>query len=180
MNPEKAKNPMRDIVIDKVVINMGVGESGEKLRKAAKVIEILVGKDVKVTFTKAKKTIREFNIRKNLPIGLKVTLRGKRAEDFLRRALWVREFKVPSYSFDSTGNLNFGIKDHTNFEGVKYDPEIGIFGMDISVVFKRRGGYRVARRRIEKRKIPQRHKVTREECMEYMKEKFNLEILELE
>ncbi len=178
MNEKKLKNPMRDIVIDKVVINIGVGEGGEKLRRAAKVIELLTGR--KPVQTEAKKTIRDFNIRKGLPIGLKVTLRGKEAEDFLRRALWVKDFKVANYSFDATGNLNFGISDYTDFEGMKYDPDIGIFGMDISVVFKRRGGYRVARRRIARRKIPARHKVTREETMQYMREKFNLNILEVE
>ncbi len=178
MKPEKLKNPMRDIVIDKVVINMGVGEAGEKLRRAEKVIDLLTHR--KPVQTEAKKTIRDFNIRKGLPIGLKVTLRGKEAEDFLRRALWVKDFKVPNYSFDSTGNLNFGIPDYTEFEGMKYDPDIGIFGMDISVVFRRRGGYRVIRRRIKKGKIPARHKLTREETMQFMREKFNLNILEVE
>lgn len=178
MNPEKMKNPMREIVIDKVVINIGVGEAGEKLRRAEKVIELLTHR--KPMQTTSNKTIRDFNIRKGLPIGLKVTLRGKEAEDFLRRALWVKDFKVPNYSFDSQGNLNFGISDYTEFEGMKYDPDIGIFGMDISVVFKRRGGYRIARRRIMKKKIPARHRVTREETMEFMKERFNLNILEVE
>ncbi|AGB04980.1 ribosomal protein L5 [Aciduliprofundum sp. MAR08-339] len=172
------KNPMRDIVIDKVVINMGVGEAGEKLRRAQKVIDLLTHR--KPVQAEAKKTIRDFNIRKGLPIGLKVTLRGKEAEDFLRRALWVKDFKVPNYSFDSNGNLNFGISDYTEFEGMKYDPEIGIFGMDISVVFRRRGGYRIARRRIKKKKIPIRHRVTREETMQFMRENFNLNILEVE
>ncbi len=177
MNEKKMNNPMRRIEIDKVVINIGVGEGGEKLRKAEKVIEILTGE--KPVHMQAKKTIRDFNIRKGLPIGIKVTLRGKKAEDFLRRALWVRDFKVPNYSFDSQGNLNFGITDYTDFEGVKYDPEIGIFGMDINVVFKR-PGYRVARRRLKKAKIPHRHRVTREEAMQFMREKFNLNILEVE
>ncbi len=177
MKEEKMKNPMRRIEIDKVVINIGVGEAGEKLRRAEKVIEILTG--AKPMHMKAKKTIRDFNIRKGLPIALKVTLRGPKAEDFLRRALWVRDFKVPNYSFDSQGNLNFGIADYTDFEGVKYDPEIGIFGMDISVVFKR-PGYRVARRRLKRAKVPARHRVTREEAMQFMREKFNLNILEVE
>ncbi len=177
MNEKKIKNPMREVLLDKLVINMGVGEGGEKLRKAEKVIEILTHrKNVRLH---AKKTIRDFGIRKGLPIGIKVTLRGKDAEDFLRRALWVKGFKVPNYSFDSQGNLNFGISDYTEFEGVKYDPDIGIFGMDINVVFKRRG-YRVAKRRIKRAKIPARHRVTREETMNFMREKFNIEILEVE
>ena len=178
MKEKKMKNLMRDVVIDKVVINMGVGEAGEKLRRAMKVIELLTGR--KPVQTLAKKTIRDFNIRKKLPIGLKVTLRGKEAEDFLRKALWVKGFKVPNYSFDSQGNLNFGISDYTEFEGMKYDPDIGIFGMDINVVFKRRGGYRVLRRRIKRAKIPLRHELSREETMQYMHEKYNLNIMEVE
>ncbi len=170
-------NPMREVLIDKVVINIGVGEAGERLRRAEKVIEILTNR--KPVRLKAKKTIRDFGIRKGLPIAVKVTLRGKEAEDFLKRALWVKGFKVPNYSFDSQGNLNFGISDYTEFEGVKYDPEIGIFGMDINVVFRRRG-YRVARRRIKSAKIPRKHRVTREEVMSFMREKFNLNILEVE
>ena len=177
MNDTKMKNPMREVLLDKVVINISVGEGGEKLRKAEKVIEILTKR--KPVHMKAKKTIRDFGIRKGLPIALKVTLRGKEAEDFLRRALWVKGFKVPNYSFDSQGNLNFGISDYTEFEGVKYDPDIGIFGMDVNVVFKRRG-YRVERRRIKMAKLPAKHRVSREEAMNFMREKFNLEILEVE
>ena len=171
------ENVMREIIIDKVVINIGVGEAGEKIRRAEKVIDILTG--MKPVRTQASKTIRDFNIRKGLPIGLKVTLRGKKADEFLRKALWVKDFKVAEYSFDSQGNLNFGIGDYTDFEGMKYDPDIGIFGMDISVVLKRRGGYRVARRRINRRKVPMRHRIKREEAKKYMQEKYNLKILEV-
>ncbi len=177
MKEEKMKNPMRKIQIDKVVVNIGVGEAGEKLRRAEKVIDILTG--AKPVHLKSKKTIRDFNIRKGLPIGIKVTLRGKKAEEFLKKALWVRDYKVPNYSFDAQGNLNFGISDYTEFEGVKYDPDIGIFGMDISVVFKR-PGYRVSRRRIKRAKVPMRHRVHREEAMQYMRDNFNLNILEVE
>ncbi len=145
-----SNNPTREVTIEKVVINIGVGEGGEKLEKAKKVIEILTGK--KPVQTIAKKTVRDFNIRKRQPIGTKVTLRKKDAEDFLRRALWVKNFKLPQYSFDETGSLSFGIRDYTSFEGIKYDPEIGIFGMDISVSFRRRCGHRVTARLVKERK----------------------------
>jgi len=177
MNEKKLNNPMRRIMIDKVVINIGVGEAGEKLRRAERVIDILTG--AKPVQLKSQKTIRDFNIRKGQPIAVKVTLRGKSAEDFLKRALWVRDNKVANYSFDAQGNLNFGISDYTEFEGVKYDPEIGIFGMDVNVVFKR-PGYRVARRRLKRAKVPQRHRITREEAMQFMRDNFNLNILEVE
>ncbi len=171
------ENPMREVVIDKVVLNIGVGEAGEKLERAKKVLKILTGKEP--TETKARKTIRDFGIRRGQSIGCKVTLRKKEAEEFLRRAFWVKNFKIPEYSFDEYGNLSFGIKDYTNFQNVKYDPEIGIFGFDISVRLKRKGGYRVMYRRIRRTNIPNRHRVTREEAMEFFRKNFNLEILEV-
>ncbi len=177
MKKDGTKNPMREILVDKVIMNIGVGEGGEKLRKAEKVVEILTGS--KPVHLKSKKTIRDFDIRKGLPIGVKVTLRGKKAEDFLNRALWVRDYKMPNYSFDSQGNLNFGLSDYTEFKGVKYDPDIGIFGMDINVIFKRRG-YRVSKRRLKRSKISGKHKIKRSEAMQYMREKYNLNILEVE
>ncbi len=169
------ENTMREVVIEKVVINIGVGEGGEKLKKAERVIEILTGK--KPVETKARQTIRDFNIRKKQPIGTKVTLRKKDAEDFLNRALWVKNYKLPEYSFDSTGSMSFGIKDYTGFQGIKYDPEIGIFGMDINVTFERRGGSRVKYRRVNRKDLPKRHRVKREEAMEFMKKRFNIEIV---
>ncbi len=172
-----SNNPMREIIIEKVVINIGVGEAGERLEKAKKVLNLLTGK--KPTETKARKTIRDFSIRKGQSIGCMVTLRKKDAEEFLRRALWVKNFKIPEYSFDDFGNLNFGIKDYTNFQNIKYDPEIGIFGFDVSVRVKRKGGYRVMHRRIRRSKIPMRHRVTKEESMEFFRKNFNLEILEV-
>ncbi|MEM4142400.1 MAG: 50S ribosomal protein L5 [Thermoplasmata archaeon] len=161
------ENPTREVTIDKVVINIGVGEGGEKLERAKKVLEILTGR--KPIQTIAKRTIRDF----------KVTLRNEEAENFLKRALWVKNFKIPQYSFDSGGNLNFGIKDYTSFEGIKYDPEIGIFGMDISVNFKRKCGFRIERRVVNRKKLPKKERISREEAMEFIKKKFGVEILEV-
>jgi large subunit ribosomal protein L5 len=106
-----------------------------------------------------------------------VTLRGDEAETFLRKALATREQRVAWYSFDKEGNLSFGIPDYTDFEGMRYDPEIGIFGMDVSVVIQR-PGYRVSQRRIMKRKLPKEHRMTRQEAIEFMRAKFNAEVVE--
>lgn len=168
-------NVMREPRIEKVVVNIGVGEAGERLVKAQKVLEMLTGQKPIVTTSKV--TNRDLGIRKGMPIGCKVTLRKKKAEEFLKRALWIRENKVAEYSFDPEGNLSFGISDYTDFEGMKYDPEIGIFGMDVNVVIQR-PGYRVTKRRVMKRKIPARHRLSREEAMEFMKEKFSVEVVE--
>lgn len=168
-------NPMREIRIEKVTVNIGVGEGGEKLRKAQKVLEMLTNQKPAITI--AKVTNRDFGIRKGLPIGCKVTLRKEKAIEFLKKALWVRNYKLPEWSFDKDGNFAFGIADYTEFEGMKYDPEIGIFGMDICVAFERKG-YRIKRRRREKRKIPNRHRIKREEAIEFIKKTFNVEVIE--
>lgn len=160
--------------IEKVTINIGVGEAGERLKNAGKVLESLTGQ--KPVETLSKTTNKEWGIRKSMPIGCKVTLRGKKAEEFLKEALSIRKNKIEDYSFDNQGNLSFGIPDHTLFKNQKYDPEIGIFGMDICVTMKR-DGYRVKYRRIAPRKIPHKHRVKREETIKFFIDKFGVEVV---
>src|SRR2546428_3757945 len=107
-----------------------------------------------------------------MPIGTRVTLRGAPAEDFLKEALSIRNNRLPGYSFDPAGNFSFGIQDYTDFRGMKYDPEIGVFGMDVSVSLQR-PGWRVARRSDKSRRIPRRHRVSRDEGVQFMKGLFN-------
>ncbi|MGD0057557.1 MAG: 50S ribosomal protein L5 [Methanomassiliicoccales archaeon] len=166
---------MRQPRIEKVVVNIGVGDAGERLTKAQKVLEMLTKQ--KPVVTTARITNRDLGLRTGMPIGCKVTLRGEDAKEFLKRALWIRENRVAVYSFDPRGNLSFGITDYTDFEGMKYDPEIGIFGMDVSVSITR-PGYRIARRRIMKRKVPKDHVMSKEEAIKFMKEKFDVEVVE--
>lgn len=166
---------MSDLVIDKVVLNIGVGQAGDRLSKASQVLEMLTSH--KPTMTVAKGTVRDFNIRKGLTIGVKVTLRKKDAEEFLERALFAKDYRIPSYSFDKQGNAYFGIPDYTDFKGMKYDPDIGIFGMDVAVVFKRRGGYRVKLRRIARKSIPSSIRVTKEESSRYLQDRFKVRLV---
>ena len=166
---------MRDLYVEKVVVNIGVGEAGERLVKAQKVLEMVTGQ--KSVQTMSKTINRDLGIRKGMPLGCKVTLRGEAAEEFIERALPIREMRVPVYSFDQEGNMSFGITDYTDFDGMKYDPEIGIFGMDISVVL-RRPGNRITRRALLKRRVPKDHRVNRDEAIQYMKDKFNVEVVE--
>ncbi|HNX47086.1 MAG TPA: 50S ribosomal protein L5 [Methanomassiliicoccales archaeon] len=170
-----SENIMRLPRIEKVVVNMGVGESGDRLIKAQKVIEMVTGQKSKQTVSKV--TNRDWGIREGQPIGCVVTLRGAKADDFLKRAFTIRENRIASYSFDREGNLSFGVPDYTDFSGMKYDPEIGIFGMDISVSIQR-PGKRVARRRVMRRSIPHTHRMTRPEAMEFIKQKFNVEVID--
>ena len=166
---------MRDLHVEKVVVNIGVGEAGERLVKAEKVLEMVTGQ--KPVETISKTVNRDLGIRQGMPLGCKVTLRGDVAEDFVKKALVIREMRVPEYSFDKEGNMSFGISDYTDFEGMKYDPEIGIFGMDISVVL-RRPGNRVTQRALLRRRVPKSHRVCRDEAIQFMKDKFEVEVVE--
>jgi large subunit ribosomal protein L5 len=170
----KAGNPMRKLRIEKVVVNIGVGETGERLTKAEKALQILTGS--KPVRTISKTTNKDLGIRKRQPIGCKITLRKANAEKFLRNAFWVKENKIADYSFDPEGNFSFGIPDYTIFPGMKYDPEIGIFGMDISVTL-RRAGNRVAVRRRARAKLPYSHRIAPKEAMEFVRNKFGVEVV---
>jgi large subunit ribosomal protein L5 len=160
--------------IEKVTINIGVGEAGERLKKAESVLESLTGQ--KPIQTLSRTTNKDWGIREQMPLGCKVTLRGKKASDFLTAALNTRENKMAEYSFDDEGNLSFGIPDHTLFKTQKYDPNIGIFGMDISITMEK-PGYRVKRKRIARRKIPHKYKVKKEETMKFFTDNFQVEVV---
>ena len=165
---------MKDLRIDKIVINIGVGEAGERLLKAQKVLEMVAQQ--KSVQTISKTINRDLGVRVGMPIGCKVTLRKDKAEIFLKKALSIRENRINRYSFDKEGNMSFGIPDYTDFEGMKYDPGIGVFGMDVSVVL-RRPGSRIERRKLLTRRVPPRHRVDRNEAIEFMSETYGIEVV---
>ena len=131
--------------VDKVVVHVGVGESGQRLVNAETIMKTITKQQPVRSI--AKKTLPTFGIKKNEPIGAKLTLRGKAAEDFLVIALKAAGNTLKKSQFDMQGNFSFGIEEHTDFPGMRYDPDIGIFGMDVSVALKR-AGYRIAMRRV--------------------------------
>jgi len=159
--------------IEKVVVNISVGKSGEPLEKATKVLKNLTGQTP--CKRKAKKTIRDFGIRRGEPIACIVTLRKQRAMEFLKKVLPVIDNKLSKQGFDRHGNFSFGIKEHIEIPGVKYDPEIGIFGMDVCISIAR-PGYRVKNRRRAKARIGSKHTLTPEEAMEFAREALRVEI----
>ena len=164
---------MRNPKVEKVVVHMGVGESGQHLVDAESILETITGQAVVRSY--AKRTLPAFTIKKGEPIGCKVTLRGEAAEGFLETSLGIVEKKINESQFDIFGNVSFGIEEHTDYPGMRYDPNIGIFGMDIAVVVNR-PGYRVSKRRIAKRKIPTSHKITKEDTISFFKDKYAVEV----
>jgi large subunit ribosomal protein L5 len=167
-------NVMKTPKIDKVTVHIGVGESGERLNNAEDILKNITKQQG--VRTKAKRTLQTFSIKKGEPIGCKVTLRGELAENFLRTSLAIVENQLKASQFDQTGNFNFGIEEHTDFPGMKYDPNIGIFGMDVTVSLIR-PGYRINRRKITQSKIPTRHKLTPDDAIAFIKESYNAEVL---
>ncbi len=167
-------NPMKVPSIDKITVHIGTGESGERLTNAEKLLQTIVKQ--KTVRAIANKTIPAFSIKKKEPIGCKVTLRGKRAEDFLKMALNIVDNRLNASQFDNGGNFSFGIEEHTDFPGMKYDPSIGIFGMDVNVAL-RRPGYRINRRKIENRKIPKNHRLTKDDAISFVKSKYGAEVV---
>ncbi|MEM0365771.1 MAG: 50S ribosomal protein L5 [Acidilobaceae archaeon] len=159
---EWKKKPMRKPRIVKVVLNIGVGQSGERLAKAMKVLEIITGR--KPAPRRAKKTERAFGFKRGETIGAIVTLRGEEAISTLKRLLEAVGYRIKASSIDQYGNVCFGIQEHIQIPGIRYDPEIGIFGLDVCISIQR-PGHRVALRRRARSRIPKRHRVTREETM---------------
>jgi len=165
-------NPMHTIRIGKVIVNMGVGEGGEKLEKAMTVLKSLTG--AKPCPRKAKTNVREFGVRKGENIGCIVTLRGPEIDDFLRRAFGSKKNKIKESCFDDYGNISFGITEHINIPGTKYDPTLGIFGMNVCIVLER-AGYRVAKRMERPGKIGRKQRVGKDEAMAFMEGNFGLQ-----
>lgn len=165
-------NPMKEIRIDKVTVNIGLGESGDRLDKAVKLLSSFTKNKVVSTVSKRRST---FGVPKGRPIGAKVTLRGEEAEAFLKKALDAKGHKIKESSIDSSGNLSFGIHEHIDMSGVKYDPTIGIFGMDVCITLER-PGFRV-KRRIISNKVGKTHMITKQESVDFIKKKFGVEII---
>jgi large subunit ribosomal protein L5 len=171
---EWAGNPMLKPLIEKVTVNMSVGKSGPPLEQAVTIIKQLTNQTP--SKRKAKKTVREFGIRKGENIACVVTLRGEPANEFLRKAFYAVEKKISKYSFDKQGNFSFGIKEHIDIPGTKYVPQLGIHGMDVSVSLGR-AGYRVKRRHRAKSKIGKDHLLTAKEAILFIKDEFDVEIM---
>ena len=168
--------PMREPHIAKVVVDVCTG-GGEPLTRAATILEELTGQTP--TQSKARQTIRDFGIRRKEPIAVRVTLRHRKAEEFLARALKAKDSVLLIKNWDLDGNFAFGIAEHIDIPDVKYDPQLGIQGMNITVCVER-PGFRVKRRRRGRTKVPYRHRLTPEESMVFVKNKFGVEILEKE
>ncbi|RDI72449.1 50S ribosomal protein L5 [Halopelagius longus] len=164
---------MRKPQIEKVVVHMGVGEGGRELANAEDILEEITGQESVQTLASSDAT--PFGARRGDPIGTKVTLRGDAAVEFLETALPLAD--VRRKMFDETGNFSFGVEEHTEFPSQEYDPQIGIYGLDVTVNLVR-PGYRVKKRDKVTRSIPNAHRMTVEDAVAFVESEFDVEVTE--
>ncbi len=167
------ENPMREIRVGKVVLNIGLGKSGEAIERGKRVLEQVTGQ--KPNQRRAKKSIRDFGIHKGEPIGVAVTVRGIKSAEVIEKLLAAREKKLAESCFDPKGSVSFGVKEHIEIPGIRYDPSIGILGMNVSVLLER-PGYRVSRRGRRTSRVGKDHFVTKEDAIGYFRERFGVAI----
>ncbi len=166
---------MRNIKIEKVTLNIGAGKDQTRLEKGLVLLKSIA--DAAPVKTITKKRIQEWGLRPGLPIGCKLTLRKNCAIKVLPRLLEAVDNKLRPTQFDENGNIAFGIHEYIEIPGVKYDPKIGIMGLQVCVTLER-PGFRVKKRRVLARKIPTKHRITRNEAIEFMSKNFNIKLEE--
>ena len=168
---QQTENLMKKIFLSKLVLNMGVGKSGDPIEIGKKTLEQITGK--KPNTRNAKKSQRDWGIRKGEPIGVAVTVRNNDATELLKKLLVTKDNKINERSLDNEGNVSFGIKEHIDIPGIKYDPKIGILGLDVSISLKR-PGYNIRLRSNHKAKIGHKHRITKNDSIEFFTKNFGV------
>ena len=167
------ESPMKKISLEKIVLNMGVGKSGDIIEVAKRALEQISGK--KPASRSARETQRDWGIRKGEPIGVAVTIRGDDAVALLKRLFDAKGNILKSRSFDNFGNYSFGINEHIDIPGVKYDPHIGILGLGISLTLSR-PGFGIRKRSKHKASVGKTHIITSQEAKDYLVKEFGVTI----
>ena len=166
-------NQMKSIRLEKVTLNIGAGKDQARLEKGLVLLNAIT--DATPVKTVTSKRIQEWGLRPGLPIGCKLTLRKDKASKLLLRLLNAVDNRLSEKQFDNNGNIAFGIHEYIDIPGGKYDPKIGIIGLEVCITLER-PGYRVKRRRLLARKIPARHRISRQEAVDFMAKNFNVKV----
>ena len=162
---------MKQIRIEKLTLNFGAGKDQTTLSKGKQLLKQITG--IEPVVTVAKKRIPSWGLRPGLPIGCKITLRKQPALILLKRLLEAKDNTLQENQFDNNGNVSFGIHEHIDIPEVKYDPKIGVMGLEVSITLER-PGFRIKRRKQQKRSIPKDHQITKDEAIEFMKSSFKI------
>lgn len=170
---EVQQNIMRKVLLDKATVNICVGNDKQGMIRAEKLIKALTNKTP--VHACAKKRLATWQIRPGLPIGYKVTLRDQEAKEFLAWIFKSKGNKLKVSSLDKTGNFAIGVSEYLDLSGMKYDADIGIMGFEVMITFTRPGS-RVKSRRLRKSRVPLRHKVTKDEVINYLGNEFKVKV----
>jgi large subunit ribosomal protein L5 len=166
---------MRTIKIEKLTINIGSGKEQANLNRAITVVKEITGLNPVKTITN--KRIASWGLRPGLPIGCKITLRRKQIPQILQNLLNAKDNILSARSFDNLGNISFGIKEHIDIPGIKYDPKIGVMGLQACITLER-PGFRTKKRKLFNSVIGKRHKITKQEAIDFMKKNYSVKIKE--
>jgi large subunit ribosomal protein L5 len=162
---------MRAISINKVVLNVGTGHDDNAQANAKRLLKQISGREAADEISKRRNPA--FKITKGQKIGAFVTLRGKTAREVLKRLLEAVDNKVRPNAI-TKNSMSFGIREYIDISGLKYDPKIGMMGMNVNVSFMRKG-MRVSLRKRQRSDVPQSHReIKADEITEYMKREFNI------
>jgi len=170
---QEVQSIMKKISLQKIVLNMGVGKSGDDIEVAKKALNQITGK--KSSSRNAKATERDWGVRKGEPIGVAVTVRGNDAKELLKRLFEAKGNQVKDKSFDNFGNYSFGIKEHIDIPDVKYDPQIGILGLDVSVSLSR-PGFNIRVRSKHKARLGKSHRITKKDAQDFFVNGYGVEV----
>ena len=170
-------NPMRNVEVEKLTLNIGAGKSQDKLEKGMKLFKIITGVEPIKTITK--KRIPGWGLRPGLPIGCKTTIRKGKVSELIASLIKAKDSLLQDSNFDSEGNVSFGIHEYIDIPNVKYVPEIGIIGLQVCITLRRKG-YRIKNRKQQRKSIPKRHRITKEEAKKFMESSFGVKIKEEE
>jgi large subunit ribosomal protein L5 len=165
----ETQNPMREIEIEKMVLNCGGIE--DKFEKSLKLLEMITKR--KVNIRKSQKRIPTFNISPGKKSGCRVTIRDKNEIITLLKRFFAAIDNKLSKKQVMDNHFSFGIKEYIEIPGLEYNRDIGILGFEVDVSFKRKGK-RVKFRKIKKGKYPKRQAVTKEEIIEFLKKNLKL------
>jgi len=154
---------------------LSAGATGTDLEKAAKLLELISGKKAQIIKSGPKRRIPAFNVKPNMPLGTSVTIRGKSANEILKKTLGGISNTLDDDQVAKNG-FSFGIKEYIEMPGMEYQREIGIRGFNVTVVFERAGA-RVKKKKIKRGKCPIRQQVQKEEIIKFMEENFQTKFL---
>ncbi len=165
---------MKQIKIEKVTLNFGAGKDQKKLEKGVILLKHLTGREPVKTITQ--KRIPTWGVRPGLPIGCKITIRERdMIKTLITRFLKAKENRLQEKQFDDNGNIAFGIHEYIDIPEVQYNPEVGIMGFETCITLQR-PGFRVKRRKKQKRGVGKNHRISKEEAIDFMKQQFSIAV----